>query len=61
MSFISLYICIIVMQVKKEVRCFGGIQNKENSCWLIAILQLINATDINQFLCGEWTTYTLLL
>jgi hypothetical protein len=39
-----------VAQVDTQVQCFGGIVNKEKSCWLISGLQLINATNINQLI-----------
>ena len=44
-------ICTII-QVDKEMHLFGGIQNKDNSCWLSSIIQLMNTTNIYQFICG---------
>ncbi len=32
---------------------FEGIQNRENSCWLISVIQMINVTNIYQFLYGK--------
>ena len=36
------------------MRIFEGIHNRENSCWLISVIQMINVTNIYQFLCGKF-------
>ena len=36
------------------VRIFEGIHNRENSCWLISVIQMINVTNIYQFLYGKF-------
>ena len=36
------------------VRIFEGIHNRENSCWLISDIQMINVINIYQFVYGKF-------